>query len=242
MDGVGGAHASSARFTFEGVSSLGWEPSLMLDHETWPSIHALSLTHILFVCFGASVLPWECLSHDLMAGSMHCVGLQCILAVYFVPRSSRLTSWRKQKQTKKFSDLSTRTDKWLFNGVKWFCFDSNISATGHDADNLNLSLLLSTLVKPLCIALPDSHVSFRTCSKHAWINILDRLSLPWQVPRARCHQTVTVSVFGAGDYGEERLEDWWGFELAGSNVMHVTPRVKGHPVQWQAGCGMTLQC
>lgn len=97
---VGGGHASSARFTFEGVSSLGGEPSLMLDHETGPSIHALSLTHILFVCFWAPALPWECLSHDLMAGSMHCVGLRCILAVYFVPRSSRLTSWRKTKADK----------------------------------------------------------------------------------------------------------------------------------------------
>ncbi len=66
-----GTRASSARFTFEGVFSLGGGPSLMLNHEMWPSIHALSRTccagrvnahththaHMLSGCLSAFVLP-----------------------------------------------------------------------------------------------------------------------------------------------------------------------------------------
>lgn len=82
-------------------------------------------------------------------------------------------------------------------------------------------------------------------------NIPDQLPWRWQVRRARCHQTVTLSVLQQVIMGRSQRA-LMGFELAaGISPLFVSHRPNGnqkrggHPVLWQPTCFisayMTLQ-
>lgn len=111
-----------ASSTFEGVSSMGVLPGLMLNLESWPAhTHTRARTHTHTVWFQASSWCCEYFAHDLTAGSQH---LCCTLTSY-----KSLIKHLKTKPDGRSAVPRPLHQKWLFNGATHL----ELQITGRDA-------------------------------------------------------------------------------------------------------------